>query len=153
MSTSEGDDEFLRIFLHLLEDKFLLQFSGRGKYFFANGDRYEGEFENGERDGFGIIFYASGGRRSGVWSLDKLVGEVRLYRLDDMIINGSQQFGNFSKSKFLHGPCRLSFLETAKPSTFFLELLCRVLPLNWIRQQTHLSSFLRSSTTNLMERC
>ena len=53
-----------------------MQFSGRGKYFFANGDRYEGEFDNGERDGFGIIFYASGGRRSGVWSQDKLVGEA-----------------------------------------------------------------------------
>ena len=54
----------------------LSKFSGRGKYFFANGDRYEGDFDNGERDGFGIIFYTSGGRRSGKWSLDKLVGEV-----------------------------------------------------------------------------
>ena len=62
-----------------------MQFSGRGKYFFANGDRYEGEFDNGERDGFGTIFYASGGRRSGEWSLDKLVGEVIFCLLEEIL--------------------------------------------------------------------
>ena len=58
------------------------QFEGRGKYFFANGDRYEGDFQNGERHGDGIMFFTSGGFREGTWSRDSLVGEVRVKRLD-----------------------------------------------------------------------
>ena len=81
-----------------------MQFSGRGKYFFANGDRYEGEFDNGERDGFGIIFYASGGRRSGVWSQDKLVGEVSRFQVF---------LENTGLSAF--------FPETAKRSTLYMH--------------------------------
>lgn len=54
-----------------------LQFEGTGKYFFANGDRYEGDFSNGERHGQGIQFYTSGGFREGSWRNDGLVGEVR----------------------------------------------------------------------------
>ena len=131
--------------------KFYFQFSGRGKYFFANGDRYEGEFDNGERDGFGIIFYTSGGRRSGVWSQDKLVGEVRLQSLSRNFVPLKIQI-SLNLYFDLDITCWLSFLETVKSSAFFLEL-CGVLPSNWIRQQTHPSSFLRSSTTSLMERC
>ena len=57
---------------------FCFQFEGRGKYFFANGDRYEGEFLNGERHGDGLMFFNSGGFREGTWRNDNLVGEVSL---------------------------------------------------------------------------
>ena len=76
-----------------------MQFSGRGKYFFANGDRYEGEFDNGERDGFGIIFYASGGRRSGVWSQDKLVGEVSSRSMENTGLFKPSFRGGVSKAR------------------------------------------------------
>ena len=54
------------------------KFQGRGKYFFSNGDRYEGEFNNGEREGEGIMFLNNGGFRTGTWRNDQLVAEVCL---------------------------------------------------------------------------
>lgn len=34
---------------------------------YENGDRYEGDVENGLRDGFGVLFYVDGGSFSGQW--------------------------------------------------------------------------------------
>ncbi len=52
------------------------KFDGRGRYFFANGDRYEGEFSGGQRSGEGIMFFTNGGYREGRWENDRPVGEV-----------------------------------------------------------------------------
>jgi len=42
---------------------FLFQFDGDGIYFFANGDRYEGQFRSGSRQGAGLMFFMNGGYR------------------------------------------------------------------------------------------
>ena len=38
---------------------------GFGKYYYNNGDRYEGEFKNGIKEGKGKIFYGNGDRYEG----------------------------------------------------------------------------------------
>ena len=41
--------------------------SGNGKLVFENGDVYEGEFQNGKYEGFGVIKYEDGSQASGNW--------------------------------------------------------------------------------------
>lgn len=41
---------------------------------FENGDRYEGDVENGMRDGFGVLFLVDGGCYSGQWLKDEKDG-------------------------------------------------------------------------------
>ena len=40
---------------------------GRGTRFYANGDRYEGEWREGKKHGRGTFFYANGDRYEGEW--------------------------------------------------------------------------------------
>lgn len=39
---------------------------GKGKMIWFDGDTYEGEYNNGEREGYGIISYADGGKYEGM---------------------------------------------------------------------------------------
>ncbi len=51
--------------------------SGKGTYIWANGDVYEGEWQNGKRDGFGILHLKSAGKDSliaGMWDKDVYKG-------------------------------------------------------------------------------
>ena len=36
--------------------------NGKGIYFYKNGDRYEGDFKNDKKDGKGIVYYNNGDR-------------------------------------------------------------------------------------------
>jgi len=52
---------------------------GRGKYFWSNGDTYEGEWFLAKRKGFGLMRYASGAIYSGEWYADEHHGQGILY--------------------------------------------------------------------------
>ena len=47
----------------------------KGKFTWANGDIYEGEFRDHSRNGFGILKYNDGRRYEGEWKNDKKNGK------------------------------------------------------------------------------
>jgi hypothetical protein len=54
--------------------------NGHGVYTWANGDSYDGEWRNGRQDGHGVFKWANGDRYDGEWQDDKQAGrgtEVR----------------------------------------------------------------------------
>ena len=48
---------------------------GPGVYHYANGDRFEGTWENGKREGKGRYLYKFGGYFDGTWNNDSALGE------------------------------------------------------------------------------
>ena len=48
--------------------------TGKGSYYWADGDRYEGEFSDGDFHGYGIKYHADGTRQAGRWEHDNFVG-------------------------------------------------------------------------------
>jgi len=51
-----------------------LQIHGKGVLMYANGNRYEGEWENDVINGHGTLFYADGDKYEGQWSQGKMHG-------------------------------------------------------------------------------
>ena len=54
-------------------------FDGTGTYYFANGDRYEGEWKDGKRDGQGIWYRSNGERYEGQWKYGEITGHGTYY--------------------------------------------------------------------------
>ncbi len=54
-------------------------FDGTGTYYYEWGDRYEGEWQDGERDGQGIWYYANGERYEGEWQDGERDGQGTWY--------------------------------------------------------------------------
>lgn len=52
---------------------------GHGRYIYANGDTYEGRWQNDRRDGFGFLLSAHHHIKAGEWKRDKYYGERVLY--------------------------------------------------------------------------
>ena len=52
---------------------------GRGEYIWLNGDRYQGDFINGLKNGNGILYFSNRDKRVGVWKDDKLHGPATYY--------------------------------------------------------------------------
>jgi hypothetical protein len=50
------------------------QMNGTGSYEFKNGDRYTGDFHVNKRDGTGIYVWANKNRYSGEWKMNKREG-------------------------------------------------------------------------------
>jgi hypothetical protein len=50
--------------------------TGYGKYFYENGDRYEGDFLSNEFHGYGKFIYADGKTDEGIWDHGELVKPV-----------------------------------------------------------------------------
>ena len=48
---------------------------GLGTYYYANGDKYVGEFENGNRHGQGTYYFADGRSDTGKWKNDEYMGK------------------------------------------------------------------------------
>lgn len=67
---------------------------GRGIMVFSSGDRYDGEFRNGERNGCGTFTFASGRRYMGEFRNDAFNGEG-IWILE----NGDRYIGEFEDSK------------------------------------------------------
>ena len=47
--------------------------TGKGTYYWHNGDKYVGEWKNDKRDGEGTFYNNDGKIVIGIWSLDELV--------------------------------------------------------------------------------
>ncbi len=47
---------------------------GKAEIILSNGDKYEGEFKNDKKNGYGIYFYDDGDKYEGVFENDKKKG-------------------------------------------------------------------------------
>lgn len=68
--------------------------NGRGVMVFTNGDRYDGEFEDGDRNGCGTFTFANGRQYMGQFRTDQFHG-VGVWQLE----NGDRYVGQFRNSK------------------------------------------------------
>ena len=64
------------------------QYEGRGKYMFADGDVYEGEWKAGKKEGRGIYLYANGDVYKGEYKADKKEGPGILRWADGNVYEG-----------------------------------------------------------------
>ena len=53
--------------------------NGKGVYSFANGARYEGDWEDGKSHGHGVCSCANGNRYEGAYQDDKMHGHGRYF--------------------------------------------------------------------------
>lgn len=65
-------------------------FSGHGTYSFNNGDKYEGDFEKGMYNGTGMFYFASGDKYIGNFSNNEMYGQGIYY-----FANGNRYEGHF----------------------------------------------------------
>ena len=78
------------------------EFNGKGKFIFANGDVYEGQYELNkttgtvERQGFGVLTTKDRVIYSGIWKNDKLNGSGSFYHEP----TGCKYEGDFLNGKF-----------------------------------------------------
>jgi hypothetical protein len=63
--------------------------TGRGKYYWANGDWYEGEFKDGHRDGMGTQYFGCSGRYQGSFRNGTMDGTGTFY-----LANGNRYEGD-----------------------------------------------------------
>ncbi len=75
---------------------------GRGIINYANGDRYEGDFKAGKRQGFGTLAHLSGKAEGGAWENDKLVAADPNIRRVRECLTGDCQNGK-GRSRDLKG--------------------------------------------------
>lgn len=68
--------------------------NGRGLYIFANGDIYEGEFEEGNRQGEGSYTWTDQSYYRGQWMADKMNGKG-LYANAEIELEGYFENDNF----------------------------------------------------------
>jgi hypothetical protein len=74
--------------------------SGKGKLVWKDGSKYEGDFENGLRNGFGVYTYSKEDDRDyyeGHWKDDKKSGKGKF-----VWKNGTKQEGIFENNSFKH---------------------------------------------------
>ena len=74
--------------------------SGKGKFVWKNGEKYEGNFENDLRNGFGVYTYSkedAGDYHEGHWKDDKKSGKGKLVFKD-----GTKQEGIFENGSLKH---------------------------------------------------
>lgn len=80
------------------------KFDHYGVYYYASGDRYEGMWSSGERAGYGVYFYADGNRHEGFWKNGKVENAGSLFDPSNRVIeSGYYSNGNLVKS-FAKGP-------------------------------------------------
>lgn len=80
-------------FLYANGDRYLGEFKnsvshGRGAYYFNNGDLYKGQFKNGERHGFGNMTWKNGDKYIGEYAHNQREGDGTYYFADGRVKKG-----------------------------------------------------------------
>jgi hypothetical protein len=60
---------------------------GQGIYYYANGAKYEGQWEAAKKHGQGIYYYASGKKYEGQWEADKKHGQGKKTRQGGTVVH------------------------------------------------------------------
>jgi hypothetical protein len=61
---------------------------GRGEYYWGDGHKYVGEYQNGKQHGQGVYTWPTGGQYSGSWKDDRMNGEGIYTRRDGVVYVG-----------------------------------------------------------------
>ena len=61
------------------------KFNGIGKYFLNNGERFEGKFKDSKYDGYGKYYFINGDILEGIFIYDNPIGECILYKSDGSV--------------------------------------------------------------------
>jgi hypothetical protein len=85
---------------------------GQGKFTYANGDAYEGSWENDLKHGNGEYIYAKGSKKVGQWVNGNLTGKGQIVHADH-IINTS-----FINSDQIREPLNIKFNNGFEVTTF-----------------------------------
>jgi len=73
---------------------------GKGKYIWANGDTYEGNFVNGKREGYGVYTFASKEKYVGEWDHDVRDGHGTVYAKNgDVLLDGNWDNDHFIRKQ------------------------------------------------------
>ncbi len=78
-------------------------FNGYGKYLYANGNRYQGEFSDGKPHGKGILFCANGNKYLGQWEMSWRQGDGKF-----VFREGHEYMGGFHRNNF-HGQGTMAY--------------------------------------------
>jgi hypothetical protein len=73
------------------------EYSGQGVYYYSSGDKYSGEFKNSKREGQGTYIFSTDGRRYvGEWKDNKYNGYGTMY-----YSNGTKKEGTWQANEFI----------------------------------------------------
>jgi hypothetical protein len=73
------------------------EYSGQGSYYYSSGDKYSGEFKNSKRDGQGTYTFSADGRKYvGEWKDNKYDGYGTMY-----YSNGTKKEGSWKANEFI----------------------------------------------------
>ena len=108
----EGNLIYARVFITKENDLFDIYegnirysaFNGKGKLILSNGVRYEGDFEDGERTGYGKIFYDDGTVYEGQIEKSELKGKGKMTWKNGYEYEGYFKFNKFMGNGILKGP-------------------------------------------------
>jgi len=82
------------------------QWHGKGKYYFTTGDRYEGDFANSIREGIGAYYFSqSGAKYIGEWKGDRQNGQGTYYVASGAAKSGLWENGKYTGFGCLNGDC------------------------------------------------
>ncbi len=71
---------------------------GKGKYYFASSERYEGDFRYGKFEGIGTMYYPDGAYYTGGWKKNLKNGQGRLVRTNGAVTEGIWANGKIASS-------------------------------------------------------
>jgi hypothetical protein len=75
--------------------------NGYGKYFYADGTKYQGKFTNGKKNGFGACWFANGEFYMGNWKDNYFHGAGTKY-----LASGDSLAGNWAQGEYLRVPSK-----------------------------------------------
>jgi len=79
-----------------------------GKFYYLNGDRYEGPWVKDKREGRGRLYFYDGGEFEGVFKDDEIFDGKYKDKYDNLFINDAKKGGIFQRGK-LNGYGKASF--------------------------------------------
>jgi len=140
--------------------------NGFGKKEYENGDKFEGDFKNGFREGKGIYIFANGNKYVGNWLNNRFEGEGILTTKDGVVqkgsflkgrmhgkgsiiqANGDIFVGNF-KNGLKHGEATIYNYSTGEEIVCFYENHKRVKTISTSNINVQMASNTKSSNTKV----
>lgn len=102
--TADDGFEFYDGAVRKLDSRFnnyIYIFNGFGKEKFKNGNSFEGNYVNGKKDGNGVLTFADGTQKKGVWKNDKYYDDISIgFANDRFLIENNRAYLHHLNSDF-----------------------------------------------------